>query len=135
MVDTPQDGKIREHIERDEVDPAYWQEVDRYYESARSLFNDISIVVSITYSYHGITKRFLFPGDLTNWSIILAKYPQLIANRILKVPHHGSEIYCDPEDYSVALFENYFGQDSWRRLPHPWYHILDELWEVRHFIK
>ncbi len=133
-VDTPQAGKIRELIERDAVDPTYWQEVDKYYESARSLFNDISIVVSITYSYHGITKRFLFPGDLTNWSIVLAKYPQLITNRILKVPHHGSEIYCDPEDYSVALLENYFYQDFWRRLHHPRHHILDEFWEERHFI-
>lgn len=124
---------IREQIERDEVDPTYWREIDKYYESARSLFNDISIVVSITYNYRGITKRFLFPGDLTNWSLVLAKYPQLITNRILKVPHHGSEIYYDPEDYIGALLENYFDLDFWRRLPHPWHHILDD-WEERYFI-
>lgn len=125
-VDIPQAKEIREKIEREDYDPTYWQEIDRYYGSARSLFNDISIVVSITYNYHGITKRFLFPGDLTNWSVVLAKYPQLIRNRILKVPHHGSEIYYDQEDYSLILFENYFDRDFWRRLPPPWHHLWDE---------
>lgn len=90
------------------------------------MFNDISIVVSITYNYHGITKRFLFPGDLTNWSIVLAKYAQLIRNRILKVPHHGGEIYYDLEDYVAVLFKEYFNRDFWRRLPHPWHHLWDE---------
>lgn len=125
-VDIPQAEEIREKIEKEDYDPTYWQEIDKYYESARSLFNDISIVVSITYNYHGITKRFLFPGDLTNWSIVLAEYPQLIKNRILKVPHHGSEIYYDSEDYSVVLFDKCFERDFWRKLPHPWHHLLDE---------
>lgn len=129
-VDIPQLEEIRGKIEREDYDPTYWQEIDKYYESARSLFNDISIVVSITYNYHGITKRFLFPGDLTNWSIVLGKYPQLIRNRIVKVPHHGSEIYYDPEDYSIVLFENYFDRDFWKRFPHPRHH----LWEEWHFI-
>ena len=125
-VNTPQIEEIIDRIERNNFEPTYWQEIDKYYESARSLFNDISIVVSITYNYHGITKRFLFPGDLTNWSIVLAKYPQLIRNRILKVPHHGGEIYFDPEDYSGVLFEKYFDRNFWRRLPCPWHHLWDE---------
>jgi len=129
-VDIPQIEEIRDIIERDDSDPTYWQEVDKYYESARSLFNDISIVVSITYNYHGVTKHFLFPGDLTNWSIVLARYPWLIRNRILKIPHHGSEIYYDSEDYSIELFAGYLNRDFWRKLPHPWHHFWDE-W---HFI-
>jgi hypothetical protein len=124
-VDTPQVEEIKDRIERDDYDPA-WKEKDKYYESARSLFNDISIVVNMTYNYDGITKRFLFPGDLTNWSIVLAKYSQLIRNRILKVPHHGSEIYYDPEDFSGVLLEKYFDPGLWRGLPHPYHHLMDE---------
>lgn len=60
-VEIPQIEEIRERIASDEYDPT-WQE-EKYYESARSLFNDISIVVNITYNYHGITKQFLFPGN------------------------------------------------------------------------
>jgi len=129
-VEIPQAEEIKDRIERDDYDSTYWKEVDKYYETARSLFNDISIVVSITYNYNGITKRFLFPGDLTNWSIVLARYPWLIRNRILKIPHHGSEIYCDPEDFIGVLFEKYFSPDFWKRLPFPRYHLLEE-W---HFI-
>lgn len=135
-VDIPQAEEIKNRIKRDDYDLTYWQETDKYYESARSLFNDISIVVSITYNYHGITKRFLFPGDLTNWSIVLAKYAQLIRNRILKVPHHGSEIYYNPEDYSGVLFEKYFNLDFWRGLPYPWHHLWDEwLYIVRKIMR
>lgn len=128
-VDTPQVEEIKDRIERDEYDPT-WKEKDKYYESARSLFNDISAVVSITYNYDGITKRFLFPGDLTNWSLVLAKYSQLIRNRILKVPHHGSEIYYDPEDYSGVLFEKYFDPGFWRGLPPPYHHLMDEWYHI-----
>lgn len=129
-VKIPQMEEIEGIIEKDDYDPTYWQKIDKYYESARSLFNDISIVVNITYNYHGITKRFLFPGDLTNWSIVLAKYPQQIRNLILKVPHHGSDIYCDPDDYSIVLFETSFDRDFLRRLPPP----LHDLWDERQYI-
>ena len=125
-VEFPQKEDIKNRIEKDDYDLTHWRE-DKYYDSARSLFNDISIVVSITYNYHGMTKQFLFPGDLTNWSLVLAKYPQLIRNRILKVPHHGSDIYFDREDYEGILFEKYFDHDFWRRLPQP-HHYLWEDW-------
>jgi beta-lactamase superfamily II metal-dependent hydrolase len=121
-VDTPQLEEIKERIEGDGYDPTWHEE--KYYESARSLFNDISIVVNMTYNYHGITKQFLFPGDLTNWSVVLARYPQQIRNHILKVPHHGSEIYVDPEDYRGVSFEKYFDPDLWRTSPDPCLNLL-----------
>jgi hypothetical protein len=123
-VDTPQLKEIKERIDSDEYDPT-WQE-DKYYESARSLFNDISIVISITYNYHGMTKRFLFPGDLTNWSIVMARYPQQIRNSILKVPHHGSEIYFDLEAYNGTLFDRYLNSNLRARLPQPYLDLLRE---------
>ena len=61
-----------------------------------------------------------------NWSVVLAKYPQLIRNRILKVPHHGSEIYCDPENYSVILLEKYLNRNFGGRLLYPWRHLWRE---------
>lgn len=133
-VKVPQIEEFSDRIERDDLDQTDWEKVDKYYESARSLFNDISIVVSITYNYHGITKQFLFPGDLTNWSLVIAKYPQLIRNRILKVPHHGSEIYCDPEDYSFAMVDNYFNQNISQRLHRHDCDLFDRFWDEQHFI-
>ncbi|MBC7327002.1 MBL fold metallo-hydrolase [bacterium] len=134
-VEIPQIEEIKKErrtFENDDYDPGYWKKIDKFYDKARSLFNDISIVVSITYQYKEVTRQFLFPGDLTNWSIVLAKYPQLIRNRILKVPHHGSEIYYDPEDYFNAIFtltKSCYFRDFWLSFPHPWL----RLWEDWHY--
>jgi hypothetical protein len=99
-VEVPQKRRIEELMKRDGVD---WREHDTFYESARSLFNDISIVVKITYDYDGERKTFLFPGDLTNWSLLMATHPHKIRRCITKIPHHGSEIYVNAEDYANSI--------------------------------
>jgi hypothetical protein len=100
-VDVPQREEIEGLLENDDVD---WRERDRFYESARSLFNDISIVVKVTFDYRGVREAFLFPGDLTNWSLVIATHPGAIRGCITKVPHHGSGIYVDADEYSGCLF-------------------------------
>jgi hypothetical protein len=124
-VDIPQFEEIRGIVEQDDGDRPDWREIDQFYESARSLFNDISIVVKITYSYHGHSKQFLFPGDLTNWSLLLSRHGDAIRDCILKVPHHGSHVYADQEDSVGLQFAKYANPHTWRSLPPPW----NRLWE------
>lgn len=132
-LDIPQAGEIDDLIERDEDAAFDWRERDRFFESARSLFNDISIVVAITYDYRGVRKRLLFPGDLTNWSLILARHSSKIRECVLKVPHHGSEIYADKEDYIACTFRESLNPKYWKDLPYSgrrlwqeWYYLFRE---------
>ena len=108
-INNPQYAEIQKELENEQYDSSYWEVRDKYFENARSLFNDISIVVSIDYDDEDIKKRFLFPGDLSNWSIILAKYSNFIRNRIIKVPHHGTHhLAHDPYIYYQLLNDSYF---------------------------
>jgi hypothetical protein len=103
---------------------------DKFYESARSLFNDISIVVKITFDYKGVRETFLFPGDLTNWSLLMATYPKIIKKCITKIPHHGSNIYIDAIDFNNSLFITSLSSKQWKRYPPPFYFYYDVLHDL-----
>ena len=117
-------------IDADDLDPEYWREVDQFHEAAQGLFNDISIVVRVTYSHRGTTKRFLFPGDLTNWTIMLARHADLIRQCVLKVPHHGSEIEYHPEDSAAFCLSRHARAGFAGGLPRPWHHLGEEYYYV-----
>lgn len=55
-----------------------------------TLYNNLSIVTKI-YVLGGINPAtMLFPGDLTDWTYLIARrFPDLSAD-IFKYPHHGS---------------------------------------------
>ncbi len=133
-MEVPQGIEVQGLVDRDDLDPDYWRDVDKFYGRAEQLFNDISIVVRITYSYRGVIRRFLFPGDLTNWTIMLARHSDLIRRCVLKVPHHGSEISYSPEDYvdfwlSRAVRSFYWGGFGyrWREIWEEWLYGLRRL--------
>ena len=132
-VDVPQIEEIGELLEREDVN---WNERDRFFESARSLFNDISIVAKITFDYKGVRETFLFPGDLTNWSLVMANHHDAIKGCVTKVPHHGSYVYVRADDVSQYLFSQVASPLFWKRLPPPWRYIYEEWYDlVRHFGK
>lgn len=122
-VRVPQEDEIKDLMEQDEVD---WREHDDFFESARSLFNDISLVVKITYDYSEVTKTFLFPGDLTNWSLVLAEHSHTVRGCVTKVPHHGSDIHADRDVCIRSLFAEAGLLGFAERLPHPWHHLWEE---------
>lgn len=102
--------------------------------SGRSPWNDMSIVLRVT--YHGKTGsiRFLFPGDLTDWSYVYAFHSTDAQCDVLKVPHHCSDTYIASDevrdwlswDVSDLIRGLRYGPDwleealwrSWSRLPH-----------------
>jgi hypothetical protein len=122
-VDVPQRQEIEELLESEEVN---WSDRDKFFESARSLFNDISIVVKITYDYRNVRQTFLFPGDLTNWSVVLIKHSKAVRGCVTKVPHHGSEIYADSEQMLFCWLAKAAHGLFWKRLPHAWHHLWEE---------
>ena len=128
-VDIPQrgEGEMEGLLDYEAVD---WQEEDHFYESARSLFNDISIVVKITFDYHGMRETFLFPGDLTNWSLLIANHPVAIRGCITKIPHHGSDVYVKAVEYSQSLLSSTTRPGFWQRLPQPWHHLWEECYYI-----
>ena len=130
-VDVPQIREIEDLLESEDVD---WNERDHFYEATRSLFNDISIVVKITFDYLGVRETFLFPGDLTNWSLVMARHHKAIKGCVTKVPHHGSHIYVNADDLTQYLFSEGTPHVFWKRLPPPWRYIWEEWYDlVRHF--
>jgi hypothetical protein len=132
-VDVPQMEEMEGLLENEAVN---WREYDRFYESARSLFNDISIVVKITYDYADCRETFLFPGDLTNWSLLIANHPGAIKGCITKVPHHGSYIYVNYDEYAQSLYSQEMQQDFWKKLMYDWRFFLEEWYHlVRHYGK
>jgi hypothetical protein len=124
-VDVPQGEDIKRLFENEEDT---WKEQDKFYESARSLFNDISIVVKITFDYKGVRETFLFPGDLTNWSLMMAGHSDEIKKCVTKIPHHGSTIYTDVEELLKCLFIESTDQKHWKGLPRPLYRIFEEFY-------
>ncbi len=132
-VDVPQIGEMEDLLEHEDMN---WSERDHFYESARSLFNDISIVAKITFDYKGIKETFLFPGDLTNWSLVLANHHDAVKGCVTKVPHHGSDIYVNADDFSQYLFSRAASPVFWRRLLPPWRYVWEEWYDlIRHFGK
>lgn len=130
-VDVPQRGDMEDLLESGDMN---WPERDCFYESARSLFNDISIVVKITFDYGGVRETFLFPGDLTNWSLVIATHPIAIRECVTKVPHHGSDVYVRADDYSQCLFSAATLPEFWERLPHPRHYLWEEWYYLfRHY--
>ena len=122
-VEVPQKEEIERLIQGGEVD---WREQDKFFESARSLFNDISIVVKITFDYKDVRETFLFPGDLTNWSLILVSYPNAIRGCVTKVPHHGSEIHADREDCLSCCLAQTARPEFWKKLSPRWRHLCEQ---------
>ncbi|MBN1292272.1 MAG: hypothetical protein JXB48_10570 [Candidatus Latescibacteria bacterium] len=123
-LNIPQREDEKELFDKMDVD---WKKHDRFYESARSLFNDISIVVKITFDYHGVRETFLFPGDLTNWSLVLATHQDALRGCITKVPHHGSSIHVDTEEYYNYFISQINRLDLRKLFPPPFLNSLDDL--------
>ncbi len=73
-------------------------EIAGFLTSAISPWNDMSIVVKVTFQSNVGSLSVLFPGDLTNWSYLYTYHPADARCDLLKVPHHCSDTYIDRDD-------------------------------------
>lgn len=55
-----------------------------------TLYNNLSIVVRVYVTSGATPLRLLFPGDLTDWTYLVARRPFDLRADIFKYPHHGS---------------------------------------------
>jgi len=78
----------------------------RFLSSAVSPWNDMSIVVKVTYQGTAGPITILFPGDLVDWSYVFTYHPSDARAEVLKVPHHCSDLHIDRREV-----ENWLGRD------------------------
>lgn len=80
-----------------------------------TLYNNLSIVVKATV-LGGITSpSILFPGDLSDWTMLVLRQWHSLKSDILKIPHHGSKnVTCDLK----AIRDATVG-------PYPWYWFFE----------
>lgn len=65
-----------------------------------TLYNNLSIVVKLTVLGGINPPSILFPGDLTDWTILIARNWGRLSVDVLKMPHHGSKhISFDPRSF------------------------------------
>jgi hypothetical protein len=100
MVDISRD-KVRElYQESESLGPEF-----RF--TGESLFNEMSIVLRITVCYEDRTFSLLFPGDLSDWTYLIATNISELCADFWKIPHHGSiRVRWDPQkafDYAENL--------------------------------
>ena len=70
-----------------------------------TLYNNLSIVVKISVLGGISGPTALFPGDLTDWSSLIARHAHELHVDILKIPHHGSSrVVCD----LLGLYKCYY---------------------------
>lgn len=62
-----------------------------------NILNNTSLVVFLNARVAGRSHTALFPGDLENWSYLLAKHPMGLHADILKASHHGGRLYMQSE--------------------------------------
>lgn len=62
-----------------------------------NVLNNTSLVVFLNAQIEGRSHTALFPGDLENWSYLLAKHPMGLHADILKASHHGGRLYIQSE--------------------------------------
>jgi hypothetical protein len=55
-----------------------------------TLYNNLSIVLRIHVLGGLDPPRILFPGDLTDWTYLIARHPNDLLAHVFKYPHHGS---------------------------------------------
>lgn len=100
MVDISRD-KVRDlYQESESLGPEF-----RF--TGESLFNEMSIVLKMTACYEDQTFSLLFPGDLSDWTYLIATNVSELCADFWKIPHHGSiRVQWNPQkafDYSDNL--------------------------------
>ncbi|PCK78491.1 ComEC/Rec2 family competence protein [Rhizobium sophoriradicis] len=70
-----------------------------------SVLNDTSIVLLAEARIGVVTRRFLFTGDLENFTYLMAQHPMGLGCDIVKVPHHGSRSYVDRDVAYDAVWQ------------------------------
>jgi hypothetical protein len=99
----------RQHTPLTEEDVREPAEPDmaRFLSSAVSPWNDMSLVIKVTYQGNAGAVTILFPGDLVDWSYVFAYHPSDTRAEILKIPHHCSDVHIDGREV-----------DDWLRTEH-----------------
>ena len=89
-----------------------------------TLYNNLSIVVKLTVLGGINPPSILFPGDLTDWTTLIARNWGRLSVDVLKMPHHGSKhIVFDPRPFHEPPFcDLYYWHMIRERAPFWWWH-------------
>jgi metallo-beta-lactamase superfamily protein len=85
-----------------------------------TLYNNMSIVVKVTILGGIESPTVLFPGDLSDWTILLSRQWDQIQADVFKLPHHGSKLVrCDKWLLRNELMRCRYLSDFFKETPFP----------------
>jgi len=80
-----------------------------------TLYNNLSIVVKVTFLGGINAPSVLFPGDLSDWTTLVLRQWHNLRADVLKIPHHGSKhVTCDLKAVCDAMDDLF-----------PWHWLLE----------